>query len=957
MAVDSKTARKRDALYEKESWRRLVKLCKKILITSGPDRNTFHDLAVAHMRLAEVDDALDSAVKVLLEDYGSGSLETLSRRIHDTFFASPAKGENARRNRHFEVIAEVLLAQEDDARAEQVLSALRQAHYPSPDGLYLLADLYLKQVRAEDAASLLVSLPGEFGERWELLAEYTRNLLNDALDAFDFAHHFTEKLASDALENTVGAFSRKLRQRDRNERNLTFLLFAALALGDLVEAEKLYDELAGINLMTAERFSNMLPSIEGPAGKVAVPLKTTPAKAELEEMALVYGFRGEAFVHHVKDTVTRIGRRRDNDLMVLAAGVSRQHCMIEEKEGEYTLIDLESRNGTRFQGKLIDRAQIFPGDVFIIGEVIFFFVPKTRADTYKKRLLTVPPRFARALSEPHGADAPVTETGEFKIEDIPTTEESETIGIEIRSPAATDEEKKKEPEEKEKAKAEIEPEEKKEPEPEESAGILEEEDEKEFDSAKTDEIKLKPDFVIDEIGPTSLVSEMEGDGWTISIAISEDSMNVYLSINVEEKGVNVPLEAIRHLLAREEIALEPEIEVMEEALKWVSGTGIDMTWAHIISGVEPEHGQDGKMEWVVEPVDQLAREVAAEVKAGQTVAKVAPPTPGKPGVNIFGQAVPARVGRQMEYTLSDSLATTDAGREVYTLRGGRLILALNEIVIESEGDDALAAGKITFAEEVEVEQDVSGDIRVSAEKGITVGGSIEKAQIESGEHIDIKGGVSGQKQGWLKAETRIMTEFLHGVTARAISDIVVSSEIINSQVLAFDKIELLAGRVLGGELNAMNRIVVPVAGGRMGVRTKLTVGRGGPLEAMFAEMKDQINAARNRIVKLSREITAFEAQKRKRGELTGREEELLTEYKATVDSARLEREALDAERRKLERLLRDSRGGEIIITQRAYPGVILRIGTLSTEIMREVAGPVAVIADRRLKKLVIEPMK
>ncbi|TET36934.1 MAG: DUF342 domain-containing protein [Planctomycetota bacterium] len=955
MAVDSKTARKRDALYEKESWQRLIKFCKKILITSGPDRNTFHDLAVAHMRLGEVDDALDSAVKVLLEDYGSASLETLSRRIHDTFFAIPAKGEHARRNRHFEVVSEVLLAQDDDARAEQVLSALRQVHYPSPDGLYLLADLYIKQVRAEDAASLLASMPEEFGERWELLAEYTRNLLNDALDAFDFARHFTEKLASDALENTVDAFSRKLRRRDRNERILTFLLFAALTLGNLVEAEKLYDELAGVNLMTAERFSKLLPSMEGPAGKVAAPSKITPAEAELEEMALVYGFRGDAFVYHIKDAVTRIGRRRENDLAVLAAGVSRQHCMVEEKEGEYALIDLESRNGTRLQGKLIDRARIYPGDVFIIGEVVFFFVPKTRSDTYMKRLLTIPPRFATAPAELRGTDAPVLETGEFKVEDVPTTEESETIGVAIRSPAAVDEEKKKEPEEVKEAQAEVEPE--KEPELEKSVGILIEEDEKEFDSATTDEIRLIPDFVIDEIGPTCLVSEMEGDEWTISIAVSEDSMNVYLSISIEEKGVNVPLEAIRHLLAREEIALEPEIEVVEEALKWVAGTGIDMTWAHIISGVEPEHGEDGKMEWVVEPVDRLAREVAAEVSAGQTVAKVAPPTPGKPGVNVFGQAVAARQGKQMEYTLSDSLATTDAGREVYTLRGGKLILALNEIVIESEGDEALAAGKITFAEEVEVEQDVSGDIRVSAEKGITVGGSIEKAQIESGEHIDIKGGVTGQKQGWLKAETRIMTKFLHGVTARAISDIVVSSEIINSQVLAFDKIELLSGRVLGGELNAMQKIVVPVAGGRMGIRTKLTVGRGGPLEALFAEMKDRIGAARNRIAKLSREITSFETQKRKRGELTGREEELLTEYKATVESARLEREALEAERRRLERQLRDSRGGEIIITQRAYPGVILRIGALSTEIMQELAGPIAVVADHRLKQLVIESMK
>jgi len=381
MAVDRKTARKRDALYEKESWRRLIRHCKKILSYSGPDRNTFHDLAVAHMRLGEVDEALDSAVKVLLEDYGSANLETLPRRIHDTFFTNPAEGEFARRNRHFEVIAEVFLSQEDEVRAEQVLTALRRVRYPSPDEMYLLADIYLKQARPEDAATLLATMPDEFEERWELLAEYIQNTITDALDPFEYMRLLAEKLSQDALENVLDVFSQKLRRRDRSERILSFLLFSALALGNLVEAEKLYDELGDVNPMTAERFSELLPSMEGPAGEVAAPAKPAPAGEEHEEMALVYGYRGDAFAYHIKDTVTRIGRRRDNDLAVLAAGVSRHHCMIEEKDGKYTLIDLESRNGIRLQGKLIEREQIFPGDAFIIGEVIFFFVPKTRADT------------------------------------------------------------------------------------------------------------------------------------------------------------------------------------------------------------------------------------------------------------------------------------------------------------------------------------------------------------------------------------------------------------------------------------------------------------------------------------------------------------------------------------------------------------------------------------------------
>ncbi|MHC4662894.1 MAG: FapA family protein [Planctomycetota bacterium] len=931
MAVSRRTAERRDALYSKESWRKLARLCEKILKDSGPDRDTFHDLAVAYMRLGEVRAARENAAKVLMEEHGSANLDVLPRRIRETFFTEPAKGEHARRNRHYEVVAEVFLEMEDDKPAELILKALRDVKYPSPDGLYLLADLYLIQGRAEEAAEMLASMPDEFHDRWDVFVEYLRAMLADAPDSFDFARRLSEKLDSGGtLEIAADAFVKKIKRRERTEVNLSFLIFAAIALSDFVEAEKLYDELIKVNAMVAERFRELLPKSDSPSPKA-------PARDKADEdqgkMALVYGFRNQAHIKPLEGHVIRIGRRHDNDIPILAAGVSRHHCMIEEKDGEYTLIDLESRNGTVLQGKPVERAQIFPGDAFIVGEVIFFFVPMPRADAYRNRLISVPAQPAGRVPEIPGTEFEIVVQPEREPETLGNGAdyEDETLtgritADEVRARMAEEADEDAEAED---------------------AGS---------DTAGTAEIKLKPDFVVDEIGPTCLKAKMKGNEYEMEVAVSEDEMRAYLSIMVDKRGIDVTAEAVRLLLVRNGILLNPDNEVLDDILKWVSGTGLSVSWAKIAEGVEPEHGVDGGVDWIVEPADAESEGEAYVVSPGQTIATVHPPTPGKPGINVFGQEVPARPGKQIDFEFSDSLATADAGQEIYTLRGGKLVVVVNEIRIESEEDEVLSAGKMKFGEALEVQEDVSGDIHLTAEKGITVGGMIEKAQVESGEQIEVKGGVSGQKKGWLKAETRIQSKFLHGVTARAHSDVVVTSEIINSQVMALEKIELLGGRVLGGELNALKRIVVPIAGSRMSVRTRLTIGRGEPFGNLMKEIDSQIAAARNQIVRLNREINAFESQRRERGILTSQEEDLLEEYEERVGAARQERDTLGAEKKKLENLSRDSRAGEIIIKEKAYPGVILQIGPYSTEIKRVLDGPVIIMADRRSKQLVIQQM-
>src|SRR6185503_8416078 len=73
---------------------------------------------------------------------------------------------------------------------------------------------------------------------------------------------------------------------------------------------------------------------------------------------------GAEKVHAVRAPVTRIGRAKDNDIVLTAETVSAHHALIEWHAGSFHLKDLGSTNGTRRNGKLVsDRERREPRSI------------------------------------------------------------------------------------------------------------------------------------------------------------------------------------------------------------------------------------------------------------------------------------------------------------------------------------------------------------------------------------------------------------------------------------------------------------------------------------------------------------------------------------------------------------------------------------------------------------------
>ncbi len=66
---------------------------------------------------------------------------------------------------------------------------------------------------------------------------------------------------------------------------------------------------------------------------------------------------------------TTLGRNPGNTIRVEDSSVSGNHCVIRRQEQRYTLFDLNSTNGTRLNGQMMEQGRLKPKDIIQVGNI------------------------------------------------------------------------------------------------------------------------------------------------------------------------------------------------------------------------------------------------------------------------------------------------------------------------------------------------------------------------------------------------------------------------------------------------------------------------------------------------------------------------------------------------------------------------------------------------------------
>ncbi len=119
-----------------------------------------------------------------------------------------------------------------------------------------------------------------------------------------------------------------------------------------------------------------------PPGRLPPPTGRTPTAAPVAvataptSRPLYLYFEGQ--VYEVNQDQFVIGRgSKYSDLPIKDANISRRHCAIVRRNGQYFIKDLESTNGVEFNGQRVDNHLIQEGTVYRLcdHELRFSFIP------------------------------------------------------------------------------------------------------------------------------------------------------------------------------------------------------------------------------------------------------------------------------------------------------------------------------------------------------------------------------------------------------------------------------------------------------------------------------------------------------------------------------------------------------------------------------------------------------
>ncbi|MCL2874104.1 MAG: FapA family protein [Defluviitaleaceae bacterium] len=301
-----------------------------------------------------------------------------------------------------------------------------------------------------------------------------------------------------------------------------------------------------------------------------------------------------------------------------------------------------------------------------------------------------------------------------------------------------------------------------------------------------------------------------------------------------------------------------EIEILDALLKGNVKYGIDMAEVKrlgakhgydadykIASAKDPVNGENGYLDFGFDPsekkearpellengnVDFRSLNLIEMVEKGQTLITFIPPKEGVDGVDVLGNAIPYKRGNPTpKVTKGQGVSVNENETEMIAETSGQVIYVNKKLVVnpilEIAGDVGPSTGNVKFNGSVKIRGNVMSGYSIVAEGDIDVQGTVEAANIESGNDVFMYNGVQGGDKATITAGGDINTKFAEGCTLKAGRNIVANS-IMHSDVHCAGVLTLDGknGNLVGGIINVGESVKAKVIGSSMATSTEIVVG-------------------------------------------------------------------------------------------------------------------------------------
>lgn len=434
----------------------------------------------------------------------------------------------------------------------------------------------------------------------------------------------------------------------------------------------------------------------------------------------------------------------------------------------------------------------------------------------------------------------------------------------------------------------------------------------------------------------------------ITIEVSRDKMSASLFVyeTVESIRVNPQLflDDVKNILSQNNIRYGV-IDIQIESI--VSGKAI-----MIAQGTPPIKGDDAKITYLQLPnrkpviredgtADYYDMNFIFEIEQGTWLGEKIHAKPGTPGINVYGESIPAQWGRDLplKYDRKSAYEKEEDGKTVLlskisgVFENHKGMISVNHH-LPINGDVSVETGNIDFNGSISIRGTVQpgysviakGDISIEGPEGVSGAKLIKSTDGD----VFIRGGIFGLGQTRVEAGGSIFVKHVNEAHLVAGKDVNIGfyalGSIITAQSIFVDERK---GKIIGGTAIAKNKIVTAITGNRLERRTELIINGVNKAEGLeliqskaallktmqedILQLENQINRLMPVVQKLTKpQLAVFEQTKQK------------LEYNKSTAME------LDREIKQLMNDLRKVGKEEIEVKKEAYPGTYIQIGKKSS---------------------------
>ncbi len=301
------------------------------------------------------------------------------------------------------------------------------------------------------------------------------------------------------------------------------------------------------------------------------------------------------------------------------------------------------------------------------------------------------------------------------------------------------------------------------------------------------------------------------------------------------------------------------------------------------------------------------------VKKGTVLARDIPRREGRPGSTVLGEEIPCSTRTPAVVTPGDHIGRR--GRYYVAAVDGRFdwgpdYFALRE-VLEITGDVDYSTGNIDFPGDVILHKGVKDQFTIRAGGSVFCKATLDATSVRCGGDLIAKHGIIGRDDAIIEVGGKVEARYIENCRLTAGGSIHTTVGIIHSVIRTTGKVETgHEGKIVGGQLYALQGLSTHETGSEMGTYTEITCG----IDFRVADRLERIHEKSTDI--------AFQLERLRSGRMKTKnaEDRSAAENKLSELLARLQ----DSAQQLLTNLDRDEEA-KITVTGTMHPGTFLEI--------------------------------